>query len=69
MTAETIPRNNRISVKEAAARMGVCEQFIRIGLQRSILPFGYAVKLSSKWTYYISEDKLTEHISSSATKS
>lgn len=34
--------------------MGKSEQFVRIGLQTGKLPFGSAVKLSSKWTYYIS---------------
>jgi hypothetical protein len=37
--------------------MNVSEQFVRIGLQRGNLPFGYAVKMSSKWTYYIDSDK------------
>ena len=45
-----------ISVKEAAEAMGKCEQFVRIGLQRGLLPIGSAVKMSSKWTYYISPE-------------
>ena len=40
--------------------MNVSEQFIRIGLQKGQLPFGYAVKMSSKWTYFISSSKFTE---------
>ncbi len=43
-----------LSVKEAAALMGKSQQFIRIGLQRNILPIGSAVKISTQWTYYIS---------------
>ena len=34
---------NRISVSEVAELMNVSEQFIRIGLQKGIFPFGYAV--------------------------
>ena len=34
--------------------MGKSEQFVRVGLQSGKLTFGSAVKLSSKWTYYIS---------------
>jgi len=52
---------NRISVKKAASLMGAGQQFIRIGLQQGIFPWGYAVKTSSKWTYFISTVKFTEH--------
>lgn len=44
----------RIKVSDAARLMGVSEQFIRVGLQRGLLPIGQAVKLSGRWTYYIS---------------
>ena len=40
--------------------MNVSEQFVRVGLQKGQLPFGYAVKTSSKWTYFISPTKFTE---------
>ncbi len=46
----------KITVKEAAKITGMTEQFIRIGLQRERLPFGFAVKLSSKWTYHITPE-------------
>lgn len=51
---------NRLSVIKTAELMRVSPQFIRIGLQRGLLPFGYAVKNKSKWTYYISPVKFTE---------
>lgn len=51
----------RITVKDAARLMGVSPQFVRIGLQRGLLPIGTAVKMSSVWTYYISEEKLKEY--------
>ena len=54
--------SKNISVKEAAKLMGKSEMFIRIGLQRDILPIGNAVKLSSKYTYYISPKLLEEYI-------
>lgn len=53
---------NRLSVKTAAQVLGTSEQFIRIGLQRGILPFGNAVKLSSRWTYYISPSRFNEYV-------
>lgn len=54
-----------LSIHEAAAIMGKSDQFIRIGLQRGILPFGSAVKLSSKYTYYISPTRFYEYVGQS----
>lgn len=51
---------NRLSVEKASELMGVSPQFIRIGLQKGVLPFGYAVKMSNYYTYYISSKKFTE---------
>ena len=51
-----------MKVKEAAKLLGKSEQFVRIGLQRGILPFGYAVKMSSKWTYHISKHRVLEYL-------
>ncbi len=52
----------KLSVKEAAARLGKSQQYIRIGLQRKLLPFGTAVKMSSKWTYHVSPKLLDEYV-------
>lgn len=52
----------KITVKEAARIMEKSEMFIRIGLQRGILPFGVAEKLSSKYSYYISPKKFYEYV-------
>lgn len=54
--------DKNISVIETAKMLGKCQQFVRVGLQRGILPFGYAVKLSSMWTYHISAHKLNEYL-------
>lgn len=51
-----------MKIAEAAELLGKSKQFIRIGLQRGVLPFGYAVKMSSKYTYHISRKKLYEYI-------
>lgn len=53
-----------LTIKEVAERMGKCEQFVRIGLQQKVLPFGHAVKMSSKWTYHISKKKFEEYMGS-----
>lgn len=51
-----------LKVSECARLLGKSQQFVRIGLQRGILPFGYAIKMSSKWTYHISENKVYEYL-------
>lgn len=53
---------SRISVSEAAKLLGVSPQFIRIGMQRGTLPIGAAVKMSSRWTYWISMSKVEKYI-------
>lgn len=54
------PQN--IKVSDAAKLIGKSQQFVRIGLQRNILPFGYAVQMSSIWTYHISPKLLKEYV-------
>lgn len=58
----------KFTIAEAAAQMGVSPQFIRIGLQTGRLPFGTAVKMSSRWTYYINKEKFLAYISGSIMK-
>lgn len=54
---------HRLDVKDAAALMGVSAQYIRIGIQQGILPFGCAVKVGGeRYTYYISPQKFAEYI-------
>ena len=51
-----------LSVTEAAKILGKSPQFVRIGLQRGILPIGTAIKMSSRWTYHISKAKLLQYL-------
>lgn len=51
----------KITVVEAAKILHVSDQFVRIGMQRNVLPIGTALKMSSKWTYQISEKLLTQY--------
>ena len=52
-----------MTVAEASRLMGVSRQFIRVGLQKGILPFGYAVQVSAdRYTYFISAQKFKEYI-------
>ncbi|WP_040985461.1 hypothetical protein [Oceanobacillus jeddahense] len=52
-----------VSVVETAEILGKSPQFVRIGLQRGLLPFGIAIQMSGgKYTYHISRKQLEEYI-------
>ena len=53
-----------ITIKDAAIMMGCSEQFIRIGLQRNLIPIGTAVQIGGKkrYTYHISPKLLKKYI-------
>lgn len=57
-------QQKRISVAEAAKIMGVSPQFIRIGLQRNLLPFGFATNMGGgcRYTYYINPKEFQEYL-------
>lgn len=45
----------KVTIKEAAHILERSEQFVRIGLQRNLLPFGFAMKRDGcrKFSYFI----------------
>lgn len=52
-----------LSVAETAEILGKSQQFVRIGLQREILPIGTAMQMTEgRWNYHISAKKLREYI-------
>lgn len=52
----------KMTVEEAAKRLGKSEQFIRVSLQRGTAPFGFATQMNSgKWCYHISPKKFAEY--------
>ncbi|MFV0249666.1 MAG: hypothetical protein ACK5HP_01310 [Bacilli bacterium] len=51
----------KISIKKASQLMGKSQEFVRIGLQRNLLPFGTAVKVSNRYSYYISPKLFYEY--------
>lgn len=55
--------NQKISIDEAARRLGKSQQFIRIALQNGVAPFGFATKgTGSTYDYHISPKLLNEYI-------
>ena len=59
---DTEGRSVSVSIQKTAELLKKSEQFVRVGLQRGILPFGYAVKMSTRWTYHISKYKLFDYL-------
>lgn len=59
-----IIQKQSISVKKAARIMGKSEQFVRVGLQRGLLPFGIAIKMPNRqsYSYHISPNALYEYL-------
>lgn len=53
----------RIGTRQAARCLGKSEQFVRIGLQRGLLPFGNAVPgTGNNWNYYINPVKFRDYV-------
>lgn len=51
----------KILSAEAAAILNMSPQFVRVAMQQGKLPIGTAVKMSSVWTYHISEKLLADY--------
>ena len=53
-----------MTIHEVAKALGKSPQFVRICLQRGLLPFGTATKLpnSTRWTYVIFPEKVKEYV-------
>jgi hypothetical protein len=50
-------------VSEAAKKIGMNTQTLRLALQQRLFPFGVAVKTSeNRWTYYINETRLEQYL-------
>lgn len=57
-------KKGNITIQQAARMMNKSEQFVRIGIQRNLLPFGVAIKLEgkNKYSYHISPNKFYEYM-------
>lgn len=55
---------SKITVAEAARRMGKSPLFVREAMKAGLLPIGTAIQLpgSSKWSYHISPGLLAEYL-------
>lgn len=50
-----------ITIEQAARRMGVSQQFLRLALQQDKFSFGTAVKMKN-WRYYINNDQFEKYL-------
>ena len=58
-----IIHHQKITIAEAARRLGKSQQFIRVALQKGIAPFGFATKVSGNiYDYHISPKLLDAYI-------
>ena len=59
--------SQKISISEAAQRLGKSPQFVRVALQRGAAPFGFATKVSGdQYDYHISPKLLNKYIGEEA---
>jgi len=60
------PSHQKVSIAEAARRLGKSQQFVRIALQKGVAPFGFATKgTGSLYDYHISPKLLDDYIGES----
>lgn len=53
----------KILVSEAAKKMGLSTQTLRVALQQNLFPFGKAILTSAnRYTYYINEERLEKYL-------
>ncbi len=56
-------KGDRITVKEAAERMGICAPLLRKSLRIGVFPFGWAIQDNhERCSYYISRSLFEEYI-------
>ena len=55
------PRPIKITVKDAAAIMGVTPRFLQMGLQQGRFPFGVGVEMEV-WAYYINTERFIKYM-------
>lgn len=55
--------HNNVSVVEAATRMGVTPQFLRMALRAGKFPFGAGVQMpGGRWSYYINRERFERYM-------
>lgn len=52
----------KLTIQQAAKIMGVTPRFLHLGLQHNKFPFGAAVKMDKRWSYYINAERFQKYI-------
>jgi len=59
--------HQKVTIEEAARRLGKSQQFVRVALQNGVAPFGFATKGSgSAYDYHISPKLLDDYLGGSS---
>ena len=53
----------KITISEAARRLGKSLDFVRAALEQGTAPFGFAAKVGDSWSYHISPGKFEAYLS------
>lgn len=53
---------DRIPVEEAARRMGMTPQTLRMGMRAGRFPFGEAWQMRRRWVYYINRSRFERYM-------
>lgn len=62
-TDQSLAMGARVSVAEAAARMGVTPMFLRMWLRSGKCPFGHAIQMpGGRWSYYINPRRFERYM-------
>lgn len=52
----------KVTIQQAAKIMGVTPRFLQVGLQYERFPFGAAVKMDKRWSYYINTERFLQYM-------
>ena len=64
MTLEQLEQNKlpTLTIKEAATIMGITPRYLHMALQQERFPFGTAVKMEGRWSYYINTERFIRYM-------
>jgi hypothetical protein len=67
MTLQTT--SPKLTIQQAARIMGVTPRFLQMGLQYQRFPFGAAVYMHKRWSYYINAERFRAYMEAQDMKS
>lgn len=64
MTLQDVEKEkpNKLTVQQASKIMGVTPRFLHIALQNERFPFGAAIFMDKRWSYYINTERFLKYM-------